>query len=84
MVDKKGVPVMTVDPQLERDQVARLSALRDARDGDAVDAALGEVRRIAVDGGNLLHPMKRALELRATLGEVSAVLAEVFGRYRPG
>jgi methylmalonyl-CoA mutase N-terminal domain/subunit len=78
------VPVMTVDPQLERDQVARLHALRTARDGAAVDSALAEVRRVAADGGNLLYPMKRALELRATLGEVSGVLVDVFGRYRPG
>ncbi|HSG77992.1 MAG TPA: methylmalonyl-CoA mutase family protein [Acidimicrobiia bacterium] len=78
------VPVMTVDPRLERDQVARLDVLRATRDSAAVDAALAEVRRIAVDGGNLLYPMKRALEARATLGEVSGVLVDVFGRHRPG
>ena len=33
--------------------------------------------------GNLLPPMKEALRARATLGEVSDVLRDVFGEYRP-
>jgi methylmalonyl-CoA mutase N-terminal domain/subunit len=37
----------------------------------------------ARDDANLLPPMREALRLRATLGEVSDVLREVFGEYRP-
>ena len=33
---------------------------------------------------NLLHPMRGALAARATLGEVSDALRDVFGEYRPG
>jgi methylmalonyl-CoA mutase N-terminal domain/subunit len=32
---------------------------------------------------NLLPPMREALRVRATLGEVSDVLRGVFGEYRP-
>ena len=42
-----------------------------------------EVGRVAAEGGNLLYPMKVALERRATLGEVSGVLEGVFGKHRP-
>ncbi|MDX1690829.1 MAG: methylmalonyl-CoA mutase family protein [Acidimicrobiia bacterium] len=77
------VPVTSVDPAIERRQAERLGALRRGRDANAVTDALAEVERIARDGGNLLYPMKAALERRATLGEVSEVLTGVFGRYRP-
>ena len=54
------------------------------REAAAVAGALDEVRRVAAGPGNLLYPMQAALERGATLGEVSAALVEVFGRYRPG
>ena len=64
-------------------QIERLRALRASRDQVAVDAALADVRRIAGDTANLLPPMKDALRARATLGEVSDVLRDAFGEYRP-
>ncbi len=47
--------------------------------------AAGEVGKVGVaaGSGNLLYPMKVALERGATVGEVSAALVGVFGRYRP-
>jgi methylmalonyl-CoA mutase N-terminal domain/subunit len=45
---------------------------------------LAGVRATAHGAANLLPPMKEALRARATLGEVSDVLREVFGEYRPG
>jgi methylmalonyl-CoA mutase N-terminal domain/subunit len=64
-------------------QVARVRALRASRDQTAVDAALSDVRSAAAGTANLLPPMKEALRARATLGEVSDVLRDVFGEYRP-
>jgi methylmalonyl-CoA mutase N-terminal domain/subunit len=64
-------------------QIERTRALRASRDGGAVEAALAEVRGTAAGTANLLPPMKEALRARATLGEVSDVLREVFGEYRP-
>jgi methylmalonyl-CoA mutase N-terminal domain/subunit len=75
--------VFPIDPLLQRQQVERLSALRASRDKAGVDAALEEVRATARGTGNLLVPMREALKRRATLGEVSDVLREVFGEYRP-
>ena len=74
------VPPLTLDPYLERDQVARLAAFKEDRD---VDSRL-EAMRAAADGTeNLLYPMKEALAAGATVGEVSNVLRDVFGEYRP-
>ena len=64
-------------------QVARLRELRATRDQPS-----GR-RRAPGRGGdgagtaNLLPPMREALRARATLGEVSDVLRDVFGEYRP-
>jgi methylmalonyl-CoA mutase, N-terminal domain len=75
--------VFPIDPALAGQQVARVSATRAARDQVAVDAALGQVAMAARGTANLLPPMKEALRLRATLGEVSDVLRAEFGEHRP-
>ena len=64
-------------------QIDRLRTLRAERDQTAVNGALATVRDTAVGDENLLPPMKEALRARATLGEVSDVLRDVFGEYRP-
>jgi methylmalonyl-CoA mutase N-terminal domain/subunit len=80
----------TTSPELQQigdDEVARqierLRALRASRDGAAVRAGLAAVARAARSTENLLPPMKEALRARATLGEVSDALRDVFGEYRP-
>jgi methylmalonyl-CoA mutase, N-terminal domain len=67
-----------------RGQIERLRRLRSERDATAVERALDEVRAAARGTDNLLYPMKEALRAQATLGEVSDVLREEFGEYRPG
>jgi methylmalonyl-CoA mutase N-terminal domain/subunit len=75
--------VFPIDPNLEADQRARLKKLRSERDQAGVDAALADVEAAARGTQNLLPPMKEALRRRATLGEVSDVLRQVFGVYQP-
>ncbi|MGA7096639.1 MAG: methylmalonyl-CoA mutase family protein, partial [Acidimicrobiia bacterium] len=77
------IPVLEVDPRLETQQVERLDAWRDNRDQQAVDAALARIEDEARGETNLLPGMKDALELGATVGEVSDALRAVFGSYRP-
>jgi methylmalonyl-CoA mutase, N-terminal domain len=76
--------VFPIDPALERNQAARLAELRARREDAAVKAALEDVRAAARGTQNLLVPMREALKRLATLGEVSDVLREEFGEYRPG
>ncbi|MFN8035273.1 MAG: methylmalonyl-CoA mutase family protein [Acidimicrobiia bacterium] len=72
-----------IDPELERRQAARVSALRARRDDAAVKVALEDVRAAARGTQNLLPPMRDALRRYATLGEVSDVLRDEFGVYQP-
>ena len=77
------VPVLEVDPELERNQVASLDERKRSRDDAALKDALRAVRSAAESDANLMSPMKAALSLGATIGEVSDVLREVFGVHRP-
>ena len=80
--DREDHDVLRVDPTIETQQVARLRALRSCRDNGAVEAALASLRDRAIGTGNVLYPMREALRLGATVGEVSSTLGAVFGRYR--
>ncbi|MGQ0848923.1 MAG: acyl-CoA mutase large subunit family protein [Actinomycetota bacterium] len=77
------VPVLVVDPQLELDQRAGLERWRMDREEQSVLRARDEVAGTAMGSGNLLYPMKRALEVGATVGEISDALRSVFGTHRP-
>jgi len=74
---------LRVDPSIEVDQRSRLEQVRAERDQAAVDEALARVRSAAAGTDNLLYPMKDALRARATVGEVSDALREVWGVYTP-
>jgi methylmalonyl-CoA mutase N-terminal domain/subunit len=84
--DDSGEPVeiQELDPELQSRQWERLARLRKERDRSAVDRALKALEDTARGSDNLLYGMREALSARATLGEVSDVLREVFGEYEPG
>jgi methylmalonyl-CoA mutase N-terminal domain/subunit len=74
---------LRVDPQIEIDQCERLAVLRKERDNDAVERALDALRTAAQGTANVLPPMREALKLRATGGEVAHALRDVWGVYTP-
>ncbi|MFQ3253648.1 MAG: methylmalonyl-CoA mutase [Loktanella salsilacus] len=77
------IDIRDIDNAGVRDsQIARLKTTRDGRDQPACDAALAEVTRRARDGGNLLEAAVEAARQRATVGEISDAMEEVFGRHR--
>ena len=79
--DDASVEILKVDPAVERGQVARLAAVRAARDKAQMHALLADVRAAARGTQNLLYPMKDALRAGATVGEVCGVLREEWGEY---
>jgi methylmalonyl-CoA mutase N-terminal domain/subunit len=76
--------VLTIDPELEHNQVRSLRERKDTRDNVAVNAALEEVTKTARGADNIMHPIKAALLLGATVGEITQALLPVFGRYQAG
>ena len=79
--DEKPMEVLTVDGQVERDQIAALRAIRGRRDAGAVKRCLGELGRAAASNQNLMDPLLEAAHARASVGEIMNALADVFGRY---
>jgi methylmalonyl-CoA mutase N-terminal domain/subunit len=65
-------------------QRRRLAEARGRRDGARVRAALAAVAAAARDGGGLMGPIVAAVRSRASVGEISDVLREVWGLYRRG
>ena len=76
------IETLEVDNAAVREgQVARLAKMRATRDEAACQAALDALREGAKGGGNLLALAVDAARLRASLGEISAAMEDVFGRY---
>jgi methylmalonyl-CoA mutase len=64
-------------------QLQKLEALRAHRKDDAVQKTLNNLTAAAESGeGNLLALAIEAAKARATLGEISEAMAQVFGRYK--
>jgi methylmalonyl-CoA mutase N-terminal domain/subunit len=74
---------LRVNPAIEAEQIDRLTKLRAERDNAAVTKYLAEIKEAAKGDANLLVPMREALRARATVGEVSDALREVWGQYVP-
>ncbi|TML36203.1 MAG: protein meaA [Actinobacteria bacterium] len=75
--------ILTVDPNVERDQIEAVRRWREDRDETAVRSALDELGAAARDdGANLMPPTLAAARAGATTGEWAATLREVFGEYR--
>jgi methylmalonyl-CoA mutase N-terminal domain/subunit len=75
------IPIQRIDASIEREQVARLRAFREARDASAVDARLADVRAAAEGTANLMPLFIEAVDTGATIGEICRVLRSVFGQH---
>lgn len=74
--------IMVVDPAVEQQQINRIQEWRDARDNDAVEAALAELRAAAQAGDNVMPASIKAAKAGVTTGEWAAQMRTVFGEYR--
>ena len=77
------IDVLDIDNTAVREsQITRLASIRASRDAEAVAHALDALRDGARTGeGNLLELAVQAARLRATVGEISDAMADVFTRY---
>lgn len=68
---------------VRKEQIEKLERLKKERNQEAVSAALQTLEHAAKNGtGNLLELAVVAARNRATLGEISLALENVFGRYK--
>jgi methylmalonyl-CoA mutase, N-terminal domain len=71
-----------MNPEMERTQVERLREMRASRSQAMVGDTLAALERAARGSDNLMPRILEACEARATVGEISDRLRDVFGEYR--
>jgi methylmalonyl-CoA mutase, N-terminal domain len=79
--EPEPIELHRLDPEAERRQLERTARVRAERDGAAAEAATERVREAARGTENLLPPLREALRVRCTIGELCNLLREEFGMY---
>jgi methylmalonyl-CoA mutase, N-terminal domain len=81
LADEAEIPILRIDPALERKQRGRLEVTKAERDGTVVESSLAKLREAAASDRNLIEPILACARARASEGEIVAALQEVFGTY---
>jgi methylmalonyl-CoA mutase N-terminal domain/subunit len=79
--EKIDIPILTISPEVQKQQVKRLAELHQSRNQKAVEESLASIKSAAVDGKNLMPEFLKAAQNYVTLGEMIGELKEVFGTY---
>jgi methylmalonyl-CoA mutase N-terminal domain/subunit len=78
---REQIELHRLDPEAERRQVERTQRVRAERDTAAAERALERVRDAARGTDNLLPPIREALRVYCTVGEVCGVLRDEWGTH---
>ncbi|HEX5030271.1 MAG TPA: methylmalonyl-CoA mutase family protein, partial [Candidatus Eisenbacteria bacterium] len=76
------IPVLVIDPEIERKQIERTKSVRARRDAGKYDAAMKALRDACMSDKNLVPFVLDAVRAEATLGEISDIFREAYGVYR--
>jgi (2R)-ethylmalonyl-CoA mutase len=74
--------ILTVDADIEAEQVEKLKAWREKRDGKTVAQALRELESAARENRNIMPASIDCAKAGVTTGEWGALFREIFGEYR--
>src|SRR3954465_9502527 len=75
------LPILRIDPALERKQIGRLQSVRGRRRGEDVENALGRLKDAAASDENLMDALLDCARAHASEGEIVESLQTVFGTY---
>lgn len=78
------IPTLKIDDSIEKNQVARIRALRERRDSAKAENALNSLKFSAQSDENLLPKILDCVENYVTVGEISHCLRSVWGEYQEG
>ncbi|UCE43958.1 MAG: methylmalonyl-CoA mutase family protein [Candidatus Bathyarchaeota archaeon] len=79
---KTRIPILRVDPAVEKTQTKRLEATKRRRNNARIKDILDELRIAAEGNENLMPIIVEAAKEYASLGEICGVLRGVFGEYK--
>jgi methylmalonyl-CoA mutase N-terminal domain/subunit len=80
--EKIDIPILRIDPEVERKQCESLGKLRSKRDNAAAQAALDDLAGAAKGSENVMPRIVECSRRYCTLGEMIGVLKGVFGIYK--
>ncbi len=81
--NKKVVDILSIDNQDVREQqLNKLKTIKESRDEEICQQTLENIESTAKNGGNLLEVAIQAAKARATVGEISLAMENVFGRHQ--
>lgn len=81
MDEADPIPLLKVDPAVQKQQVSQLATIKATRDATAVRQALAAVREAARGDANLMPPIIAAAKVYCSEQEVCDVLREVMGSH---
>jgi methylmalonyl-CoA mutase N-terminal domain/subunit len=76
------IPVLKIDPEIERRQIERIRAVRARRAKDPYARAMAALRDACMSKKNLMPFVLDAVRAEATLGEICDIFREAYGVYR--
>lgn len=79
--ENTSIDILTIDPAIEREQIARLETLRQSRDNSVLSQRLAVLEHAAQGTDNLMPYLLDAVRAYGTIGEISDVLRRVWGTY---
>jgi methylmalonyl-CoA mutase N-terminal domain/subunit len=79
--DQQRVELLKIDPESEARQLERTARVRAERNAAEAERALSAVRDAALGASNLLPPMREALRVYCTVGEICETLRAEWGMY---
>jgi methylmalonyl-CoA mutase N-terminal domain/subunit len=79
--EKIEIPVLKIDPETERQQVAFVKKVRAERDNQRVTATLQRLREVAQSDGNTFEAILDCSRAYVSVGEMCDVLREVWGEW---
>jgi len=79
--EKIEIPILTISPEVQKQQIKRLLELKQSRNQEDVEVSLKNIKQAAIDDKNLMPVFLEAAKKYVTLGEMVGELKEVFGIY---
>jgi methylmalonyl-CoA mutase N-terminal domain/subunit len=80
-MDHEPIPLLEIDENVARRQVARLRRVRKTRHSGRAREALAELKKAARDDENLMPFLLKCVKTYATLGEIMEALKDIYGEY---
>jgi methylmalonyl-CoA mutase N-terminal domain/subunit len=76
------IPILKIDPEVERQQIRRVRELKETRDNDGVRRTLEALAGAADRHENVMPYILEAVRAYATVGEISEAMKAALGTYR--